>query len=284
MRVLVIGGAGFIGNHLVKELSKNQVTVFDMKKPKEDVEYEKISILEDSLEKRIEAGEFDCMVNLAAVKTNQKNLDEFMINSFGAAKIFNIARNLEIPLVHLSSTAVYGKFVIVPANEEHPLNPISLYGYSKLLGEDIGRKLINGSNVPCTIFRPTIVYGPGGSDVITTFIRKSLKKEPVTLINNGKYKRDFLFVKDLVDVIGLAIRKKISGIFNVGTGKEYTIKKTALLIKKFIPNMKIKNVRGTDRDVDQGAVDIRKVKEEFKFEPKYTLERGIKETVDWYKL
>ena len=115
-----------------------------------------------------------------------------------------------------------------------------------------------------------------------TFIRKSLKGESITLIDNGKYKRDFLFVKDLVDVISLAINKKVSGTFNVGTGKEYSIKDVAMMVKKFIPKMTIKNVKGVD-EVNQGAIDIRKLKEEFKFEPRYSLESGIKETIEWYE-
>ena len=286
MKILVLGGSGFIGNHLIQKLiiDRNEVVVFDVKRPKQNVEFKRINILDRSLEKNIIENKFDRIVNLAAIKGNSdKSYSEMLkVNSMGAGKIFQLAKDLQIPLVHISSTAVYGEFVKIPADENHPLNPISTYGSSKLLGEDIGKKMMKGSKLSFVIFRPTIIYGPEGDDVITSFIKKGLNKEPITLVDGGKYKRDFLYVKDLVDAINSSINKKISGIFNIGSGKETTILKITKIIQKFIPSLKTIDIKSNKKEVNQGALDISKIKKELNFKPKYSLDMGIQETIQYY--
>jgi len=285
-KILVFGGSGFIGSHLIDRLVNEgeKVVVFDINKPRQDVEFKKISILDKSLEKNVIEEDFGRIVNLVAIrKVFPENYhDALKTNVIGCARIFEIAKNLQIPIIHFSSTALYGEFLKVPADETHPLNPISLYGFSKLLGEEVGRKIMENSNSSCVIFRPTIVYGPGGDDVITSFIKNALNNKPLTIFDGGIYRRDFLFVKDLVDAITMAIKRNISGIFNVGSGSEVTILEIAKMIQKFIPSAEIIDAKSNKKEINQGALDISKIKRELNFQPRYSLEMGIKETIDYY--
>jgi len=286
MRILIVGGSGFIGTHLIDTLlaDKNEVVIFDIVEPKRDVEFKGISILDPLLEKSVRHDDFDSIVNLAVIKkiSNENYMEHLKVNAIGCARICRLSSDLQIPLVHISSTAVYGKFLKNPARENHPLKPITIYGFSKLLGEKIGTEIMKNFVFPFTIFRPVIVYGNGGDDVITSFIKNALNKKPMTLINGGRYKRDFLFVKDLVQAISLAIHKKSSGIFNIGTGNETTILKMAKIVQKFIPDAEIINVKSNRKEVNQGAVDISKIKEKFNFQPIYSYEEGILETIKAY--
>jgi len=281
-----MGGSGFIGSHLVKHLSdgNKDVTVFDVQKPNQNVEFQSGSILDASLGDKIKDIDADKIVNLAAIKkvSSQNYYEAFNINSLATVKLFEICRDLEMPLVHLSSTAIYGTFVYEPADENHPINPVSLYGLSKFLAEKIGREIIGDTNVPLTILRPTISYGPMGDDVVTLFVKKALSNETITLVDNGIYRRDFLFVSDLIHAINLAIDEEVPGIFNVGTGNGVTIFEMSKVIQKIIPNSKIVNVVGNGKEVHQGAIDITKIRNELNFEPRYSLEQGINETIKFY--
>ena len=282
LKIAVFGGSGFIGKHLVEGLlnEKNEVTVFDVRKPNLSVDYKILSVLDDNLKEIVKEGNFEAIVNLAAVK-GELNSDDFQINSLGAANVFQAAKDLQLPLTHISSTAVYGEFLKIPADENHILKPVSLYGLSKLLGEEIGRKIMEDTNA-YTIFRPTIVYGPEGNDVITNFVRNGLFKKPIVVNNDGVSRRDFLYVKDLVDVIILGLKKKISGIFNVGTGGEYTIMEAVRVIEKFIPDLNVINRKSENPEVNQGAVDISKLRRMINFVPRYSLEQGVEETIRYY--
>jgi UDP-glucose 4-epimerase len=286
MKVLILGGSGFIGTHLAEFFLEKRydVLVVDLKKPRLDVAFKKMSILDESIERIVQDGNFDAIINLVALKrvSEENYYDALQYNSIGAAKIFQIAKEFKIPILHVSSTAVYGEFSKVPADEGHPLNPISHYGFSKFLGEKIGLEIMKDAESRFVIFRPTIVYGPNGDDVVTTFIVNSLSGKPLTIFNKGECKRDFLYVKDLVRAINLAIENKACGIFNIGTGTETTIAEVASIVKKLSPDAKIIDVKNDKKEVNQGALDISKAKRELSYEPKYYLEMGIKETIQYY--
>jgi len=285
MNILILGGSGFVGGHLVDLLleNENKLVIFDLKNTNKKVSFKKVNILNTNLTEEISRENPDWIINLVAVRASSGNYqEEFRINSIGCSRVFEAAKNLKIPLLHFSSTAVYGEFTKTISDENHPFNPIDSYGLSKLIGEQIGAKIIADANTPCVIFRPTIIYGPNGTDVVTLFVRKAIRGKPLTVFDNGKYKRDFLYVKDLVNAVNLVLNAKKSGIFNIGTGKETTILEVANTVKAFIPDTKILNVESAKKEVDQGAVDITKAKKELKFEPEFTLERGVKETIDFY--
>jgi UDP-glucose 4-epimerase len=285
-KVLLIGGSGFIGSHLTDALMANgkEVVVYDLQEPKQQVSYKKISTLDKDLAEKIEGEKIDQVVNLAVfrAKNNEDIQKEIEVNVIGVSRVFEAAKKFQLPIIHFSSSAIYGEFVRTPADEGHPLNPITSYGFSKLVGEEIGKKIIGTENSLLTVFRPSIVYGYEGSDVVTTFIKNAILKKPINLIDNGKHKRDFIYVKDLAEAVLAAMNKKANGVFNIGSGKEIKISDIAGIIKKIIPDLEIIEVKSSKKEVDQGALDISKAKKEFGYEPKYSLEDGIKETIALY--
>ncbi len=293
MKVLITGGAGFIGHNLALHLLNHDwdVVVYDNLERSSKRAIEKINnagiplFTQESMLKE-ELCDVNAVVHAAAyisveesIVEPEKYLINNSVNTYTLCKYISEINN-EPHLVYISTAAVYGKPKQKLVSEDHPLEPLSPYGLSKLIGEyeiDYFRKIYN---LNATILRLFNVYGTGQTGtyagVITKFVEKACKNEPPLIYGDGKQTRDFIHVQDVCEAIRFAITKKINGTFNVASGKATTIEDLAKMI------MKLKNVEAEpiytapkQGDITHSVGDSSKIRNAIGFETQIDLMEGL---------
>jgi UDP-glucose 4-epimerase len=297
-RILVTGGAGFIGSHLCKKLSEftNNLTVYDNLssgkvenvKHLPKVHFVKADIL--NLKKLRSQEKPDLIYHLAAqvvVPYSMENpIEDFETNARGTLNILEKARKDDARLVFASSAAVYGNTTKLPTPETYGFNPASCYGLSKVVGEQYCNMYSKQYGLDITIVRFSNVYGPKGHGVIPDFIDKlSRNPEKLEIIGTGLQSRDFVHISDVVDALILSAVNEdaIGETYNIGFGKTTKIIDLAKMILKILGLSK-KTVITTTNVPWQGDIntiwfDITKIKKELKWQPKISLEDNLKEMI-----
>lgn len=235
-KVLITGGAGFIGSHIVDKLLDNnyQVLVIDnlssgnLKNLQDNnnLKFYKLDIVNDDLEPVFEIEQPDFVIHLAAqtsVAYSVTNpIEDANRNILGSIKILELSKKYSVKkIIAASSAAVYGVPQYLPIDEEHPTEPISQYGLSKLTME----KYIKLSGIPYIIFRFSNAYGPRQqsskeSGVIAIFDKAMKNNEPVSIYGDGEQLRDFIYVEDIASVCVEALKNNVSKeVFNFSTNK-----------------------------------------------------------------
>lgn len=250
--ILVTGGAGFIGSHLVDKLSlENRVVVIDnlstglesnLAKSKDRITFLKGDIRDKALVKDV-VGRVEYIFHLAAHVGNVKSIaDPYLdmeVNVKGMINLLDACQNSKIKrLVDSSSGAIFGEAKYLPIDEAHPLNPESPYGVSKLAAEKYCFAFHKVHGVPVTALRYFNVYGTrqGSSEyanVIAIFFNRIREGKPLTIYGDGKQTRDFVFVGDVVraNILAATQPNAVGEVFNIATGKETTIEELANVIK-----------------------------------------------------
>ena len=290
MKVLITGGAGFIGKHLTKFLLDRgcHITIFDnfSNSEKEDVSFlvdMDVKIIEGDitdLQSIVDAvKDHDVVVHLAAkisVPESVKNPDEtFHVNVDGTKNLLIACKKNHIKkLIAASSAAVYGKgSENVKLTENSPMNPISPYGESKVRMEDEIRKFILEYKIDSVILRFFNIFGdwqsPEYAGVITKFIKKIKDKESLEIFGDGKQTRDFISVNDVTNSIYCAINDGSVGTYNIASGKAVTINELAtLMISLSGEDLSIKYLDSKEGDVRYSQADIILSEKEINFSPK----------------
>lgn len=286
-RILITGGAGFIGSHLVEKLAKkHEVIVIDnFYSGKEDnlkeydVEIVKGSINDNKILKKVFSKKIDYIYHLASqisVVYSLKNpIFDARTNILGTINLLKHAKNVK-KLIYFSSAAVYGHPVYLPINENHPLNPKSNYGISKMSAEFYCRNF----GVPFVILRLFNVYGIGQTNeyagVISKFVKNAKKCKALTIFGDGEQYRDFIHVKDVIEVAD-RIREE-EGIFNVGTSRKTTINELARIVKEISKKeIKIVHKGEVKGEIRESVADIKRLKKTINWRPKIELKDGIEE-------
>jgi UDP-glucose 4-epimerase len=295
-RILVTGGAGFIGFHLCKRLSEltADLTIYDnLSSGKIDnvkdvpkAKFVKGDILD--LQKLCSMEKSDLIYHLAAqvvVPYSMENpVEDFETNARGTLNVLEKARKNDAKLVFASSAAVYGNPDIFPTAENYGFNPFSCYGLSKVVGEEYCNMYASQYGLDITILRFANVYGPRCHGVINDFFDK-IWKNPNTLeiIGTGLQSRDFVHVSDVVDALVLCGQKEstVGKTYNLGYGETTKIIDLAKMILKIL-NLLGKTEITTTNVSWQGDVttiwfDIAKAKRELNWSPKITLENTLRE-------
>lgn len=303
-RVLVTGGAGFIGSNLAEELAKdNEVVILDNLSSgrmenikgileKDNVKFIKGSINDCKLLKEC-FKDIDYVFHLAALASVPGSIRDPIASNFvnvnGTLNVLIAARDNHIKkVVNTSSCAIYGDPSVVPVGETAMLNPKSPYAVTKLAGEyycSVFGEVYGLSTVSLRYFN---VYGPRQDPkseyaaVIPAFITRVLDDKPPVIYGDGLQTRDFVFIKDIVRANILAAESKETGVFNIGSGASVTITGLAdriitLLGKDIEPLYEEKR----DGDIRQSFADISKA-QAFGYEPEYSLEEGLRESIRWF--
>mgnify|MGYP006420585949 FL=1 len=298
MNILVTGGAGFIGKHLVKFLieNKNNVSILDNfsnsdKKWISKFKKYQIKIFEGDIrndEDILKATkDQDVVIHLAAkisVEESIKNPSEtFEINVKGTEKVLEICKKNNVKkIIVASSAAVYGegneKYKIT---EQTKLNAISPYGESKIEMEKEIIKFCSNNQINYVILRFFNIYGLNQSmeyaGVITKFLEKIKKSENLIIFGDGRQTRDFVAIEDIINSIHNAMEYTENGIFNIASGEKITIKELAkLMILLSNKTLGIEYVKSKKGDIKYSEADIQLAKNYLNYFSKIELKDGIK--------
>lgn len=301
MKILVTGGAGFIGSHLVDQLifNRHQVYIVDnlstgkKENLNKKAEFLKTDVQNPNLRKVFEDCKFDIVFHLAAqvdVSESAKNpKKDALANIFGTLNVLDLAAKNKVKKIILAhSVACFGEPQYLPIDERHPIGPISFYGLSKYTAATYAQLYSQNYNLPYVINIFANVYGPrqnplGEGGVVAVFTYKMLKGIAPEIFGNGKQTRDFIFVEDVVDAI-LSSTKLENEILTIGTEKETSIndlyKKLASLLnfeKKPIYKPK------KEGDIFRSVLSIKKAKKLLGFTPKTPLDIGLGKTINYFK-
>jgi len=299
MKILVTGGAGFIGSNVVDALVKDghEVTVLDnLSTGKEEninpeVKFYNIDLSDiESLEFVFREFKPDVVNHHAAQIDVRKSVEDpafdAEINIIGSINLFELSINYGVRRIIFSSTggALYGEPEKLPASEDTPIEPLSPYGVAKYCAENYLNYFKRLYGIERVILRYANVYGPrqdplGEAGVVAIFAGKILKGEKPVIYGDGNQARDYVFVEDVVQANILALSGK-EGTYNIGTGKETSVNDLIEVFSKVLGHeIKPEYVSPQKGEVHRISLDGEKAKRELGFVPKYSLEEGIRKTI-----
>jgi len=304
--ILVTGGAGFIGSHIVEDLLRNgdSVRVLDNFSSGRHENLEtfqgKLEILEGDLR---DAGlvkaamrNIELVFHLAAFVSVSQSMSDpeecYNVNVTGTVALLEAARQAGARKVVLSSsTAVYGDTDKFPTDEETPLQPLSPYALSKQVNELYARLYTRTFNLPVIALRYFNVYGPRqrpDSDyaaAIPIFVRHLVAGEPIAIYGDGNQSRDFIFVKDVVRANLLAAKSDIAGeAFNVCTGRETSLLDLLEELSEVSPHQpEVRFEEPRPGDIYRSVGNPQKTSAALGFQAETSLAEGLKQTVEWMK-
>jgi len=300
-KIIVTGGLGFIGSHLVERFNESNndvVIVDDQSSGKIDnikhLDFSKIdtnfgSINTLNLDEVFEGADY--VYHLAAVTSVPQSVDDPIktnnVNITGTLKVLEAAKNCDVKkLIFSSSSAVYGETEVLPIDEKVPINPMSPYAVAKATGELYCNVYSELYGLKTTSLRYFNVFGPRQDPesqyaaVIPIFINKILKNERPVIYGDGEQTRDFVSVKKIVDANILAAESSKTGVFNIGLGKSTTINQLFEIIKESI-GKDIEPVYEAERsgEIKHSVADISKSLQ-IGFNPDEDYKDDLIETVD----
>ncbi len=300
-KVLVTGGAGFIGSHMVDRLVNDGYDVRiidDLSTGRIDniqsllsagmVDFVKGDIRDASLVTK-NVDDIDVVVHFAAVTSvpfSVKNPElTFDVNLLGTLNLIRACAQRDVGrFVFVSSCAVCGDPTSLPVREEHQTNPISPYAESKLIAERYCLGFQQRQLLRSVVLRFFNVYGPrqGMNDysgVITRFIDRVRQKEPLSIYGDGSQTRDFVSVHDVVEAVLASMKSSDSEgeVFNVGSGKPTSINELAKTILELAGvDLEIQYEKARAGDIKDSYADISKAKKFLGYEPKVSLKDGLR--------
>lgn len=303
MKVLVTGGAGFIGSNVVDELiiNNHEVCVVDnlltgkIDNLNNKAVFYKCSITNiDALELIFKIEKPEVVYHFAAqisVQTSLKkpNFDA-NINIVGTINLLECCRKYKIKkVIYPSSAAVYGNPEYLPIDENHPIEPISFYGISKHTPEHYIKTFCSLYDIKYTIFRYSNVYGTrqdpkGEGGVVSIFIDKFLKNEPPIIFGDGEQIRDFIYVKDIAKANLLALSKGDNEVLNVSTNVPMTVNTLFATMKKvFNSDVMAAYLEARQGDIFNSYLNNILAREVLGWNVEYDFEDGVRETINYYK-
>lgn len=297
---LVTGGAGFIGSQVVEALIADgwRVAVIDdlssgnRKNVHPAAKFVKMDIRDPKLSKMIMDSRPDAIFHLAAQVSVPRSVAEPVfdaeVNIAASVKLLDAAAKAHIKrfVFAASGGALSNELSPIPTREADPVSPLSPYGIAKLTIERYGEFYRREYGLPFVALRFANVYGPrqstkGEAGVVAIFTSKMLANESVAINSDGKQTRDFVFVEDVVDaVLRVAKDETLDGPFNVGTGKETSIKDLYKKLSTVIRYRK-KARKGTNapQEARRSCLNASKLMKETGWKPKTKIDDGLKKTV-----
>ena len=302
-KVLVTGGAGFIGSHIVDLLIKKNydvVVVDNLSSGKKEFVNKKarfysVDINSDELNRIFALEEPDFVVHAAAQISVIKAMEDPKFDAYnnivGTINLLEACRRYHVrKIVFLSSSAVYGDPDYLPIDENHPLKMISPYGISKHTAEHYLYVYYHNYNIDYVVLRLANVYGPRQGlgrtiGVIPSFIQRFLENKPIIIYGDGSQTRDFVFVGDVAEAVVMALKKPtIRKIFNLGSQTEVSIIGLVRRLEKFFnKKAKIEFAPANTGDIKRMVLLIDNIRKELGWKPRTNFDAGLKMTVEWFK-
>ena len=303
MKILVTGGAGFIGSRVALRLAKkghnvhilDNLSTGDRSSIPEQAVFHQLDIRDQQIVSLFDAERFEVMVHTAAQLDVRRSVEspqyDAEVNILGFLNLMEAGRKSGLKKVIFSSTggAIYGEPIDLPQREEHPLKPVSPYGITKLATENYLHYYEKTYGILPVVLRYSNVYGPGQrSDgeggVIAIFSRMMLQGEPPIIFGDGNQTRDFVYIDDVVDANLLAMQASTSGSYNVCTGVETSINDLFHLLKQFVPSVGEPEYRiGRSGEQLRSLLAYDKIQKGLGWSPAIAIEQGLERTIMWFK-
>lgn len=303
MRILVTGGAGFIGSHLVSRLIEegHTVSVVDnlstgkKKNVHRSARFYKMDILSPKLEKVFKRERPQVVSHHAAQMDVRRSvadpLFDAQVNILGLLNVLekSVRAGTKRVIFASSGGAIYGEQSVIPTPEECPALPLSPYGVSKLAGENYLYYYHKNSGIEYTILRYGNVYGPrqdpfGEAGVVAIFSQKMLQGEQPLINGNGNQTRDYVFVEDVVEANMAVMQHTKTGTYNVGTGIETSVNQLFRYLVE-LTGASIKELHGKEKRGEQkrSVISIDKIYKEFDWSPRSSIKEGLEKTVEYFR-
>lgn len=276
MRILVTGGAGFIGSHLVNklvELNHEAVVLDNLSAGRKENVNSKAKFIEGDIRDSFEVGNAmkgcEAVFHLAAMADARDGGEKmYEVNYLGSQNVFTAAQESNAKIIFTSSAAVYGNASL--CKEDSECKPVNEYGKSKLKAEKALMKALPNA----FIARMFNVYGPNGNSVINRFCKNIPNYEDITIFGTGMQTRDYVFVSDVVDALMLGLEN--NGIYNAGTGVETGLLELIDVIENISgakANMKFE--KPIEGEIMRSRADISKISQ-LGWKPKVSLKEGVR--------
>jgi len=310
MKILITGGAGFIGSHLCEKYTKEDNTVLcldnfmngNITNIRHLTRYRNFKLIKgdirdfDLLEKIMP--EVDVIFHLAAQIHVDRSVVEpkitYEINVLGTQNVLESARMYDVKkIIHASTSEVYGSAQYAPIDEKHPLAAPHPYGASKIAADRMCYSYLQTYGMDIVIMRLFNVFGPRQKDigyggVISIFTRRILNNMPPIIYGDGLQTRDYTYITDAINAYNAVLKhnEQITEPINFGTGQELSIINLANMILDITgknDNLRPVHVQPRVGEVKRLIADATKAKKILGWSPKYDFKKGLKEFIDWYK-
>jgi len=303
MKILVTGGAGFIASHIADKFIEegHKVVILDdlstgfEKNINPKVKFVKLNIKDEKVSNLFEEEKFDVVNHHAAQMDVRRSVIDPVFdantNILGTINLLQNSVKHGVKKFMFASTggAVYGEQDYFPADENHPTNPVSPYGISKLSVEKYLYFYFNEHKLNYTILRYANIYGPrqnpfGEAGVVAIFSTRLLKGEQPIINGTGEQTRDYVFVKDVVKANLLTLTDKESNIYNVGTGIETDVNELYNILNDIVGNgQEEKHGPAAAGEQMRSVITSEKLFNKFNWKPSTKLIDGLKETSEFFK-
>ncbi|HEV3027356.1 MAG TPA: NAD(P)-dependent oxidoreductase [Planctomycetota bacterium] len=326
-RIAIVGGAGFIGHNMAMSYSRQGAEVFvvdglqvnnllSFSSSGNEVQNRELylRIIQQRLDLLHKAGipvfvqdardyqaltrlftgpikKPQVIIHLAAVshagRSNKDPWSTFDHSSRTLENALDCARGNAEHFIYFSSSMAYGNFQTEVVDEEHPLNPIGIYGALKVGGEKIVIAYKQVFDLDYTIIRPSALYGPRcvSRRVGQIFIENAISGKPLRIEGDGEEKLDFTYIEDLVDGVARVMSTPAARnqIFNLTYGGARSIKELADIVVREFPGTPVERVKRDALMPVRGTLSVEKARKLIGFEPQWPIERGMAEYIDWYR-
>lgn len=300
MNILITGGYGFIGSHVAEKFYQEGYHIYIIDNLStgnvKNINFKHVFFHLDAEDPKcneiFKRFNFDAVIHLAAQISVVNSLRDPYLdtrsNILGLTNMLQLSTQYGVKkFIFASSAAVYGNNQDIPLREEDKIDPLSPYGMSKLAGEFYCKKWKDLYDLDTTCFRFSNVYGPrqgtnGEGGVISVFLESLVSGKEVVVFGDGNQTRDFIFVKDVAEAIYRSVCTTSTGIYNLSTNTQNSVKDILKVLESHCTAQKIHYKEPWEGDIRHSCLDNGKIRNVLRWSPRYTLEEGLKKTYAWY--